>query len=393
MIGHSASATDPGRRRRRNEDAFVCEPPLYAIADGMGGARAGEIASRLAAAAVREGGGEGGPEERVRTLIQEANARVHQRANEDSSASGMGTTMTVALVEEGRVTIGHVGDSRAYLLRGGVLEQLTDDHSLVGELVRSGKLSPEEAESHPQRSVITRVLGTEPDVDVDTFSVATRPGDVFLLSSDGLSSMVADEAIGSTLGRHRGDLDAAARALVDAANRNGGEDNITVVLFELAARLGDTAELPPAPVGPERADDEDTLSGLDAVPAADEIAVGWDPGADSYEPAAVPGGPRRRRLLVASLVFLALLAAASLLALWGLSRAHFVGAESDGHVAVYQGLPYDVAGVRLYRSVYVSRLLAAQLSQRERRSLFDHDLIGQRSALREVKSLEAEVIP
>src|ERR671937_306898 len=178
-LGRSAGLTDPGRKRRRNEDAYVCEPPLFAVADGMGGAQAGELASGLAAAAVRgvPGAAPDGGERRVDELIQEANRRVYQRQSRDAAASGMGTTMTVALVEDGAVAIGHVGDSRAYLIRGRSLEQLTEDHSLVAELVRSGKLSPEEAEAHPQRSVITRALGTDPNVDVDTFSVETRPGD------------------------------------------------------------------------------------------------------------------------------------------------------------------------------------------------------------------------
>jgi PPM family protein phosphatase len=158
-LGQTATLTDTGRRRRHNEDAFVAEPPLFAVADGMGGAQAGELASSLAAAALKDsqapgGGGEG----RVDELIQQANRRVYERQSQDAAASGMGTTMTVALVEDGRVAFGHVGDSRAYLIRGGALEQLTEDHSLVAELVRSGKLSPEEAEGHPQRSVITRAL-------------------------------------------------------------------------------------------------------------------------------------------------------------------------------------------------------------------------------------------
>src|SRR6266545_3809540 len=180
--------TDPGRKRRRNEDAYVVEPPLFAVADGMGGAQAGEVASRLAAAALKERGATTlTGSERIVALIQEANRRVYDRSNEDPSASGMGTTITVALVGDGQVAFGHVGDSRAYLIRDGSMEQLTEDHSLVAELMRSGKLSPEEAETHPQRSVITRALGTDPDVDVDTFSVETKPGDLFLLCSDGLT--------------------------------------------------------------------------------------------------------------------------------------------------------------------------------------------------------------
>src|SRR5439155_15086133 len=186
-VVQQAAVTDAGRKRRRNEDAYICSPPLFAIADGMGGAQAGELASKEAVEALRVGADneDSTPQRRVVALIQDANRRVYDRAAEDEAASGMGTTMTVALVVPGEVWIGHVGDSRAYRIRDGSLEQLTEDHSLVAELVRSGKLSPEEAEVHPQRSVITRALGTDPDVDVDTFEVEAEPGDLFLLCSDG----------------------------------------------------------------------------------------------------------------------------------------------------------------------------------------------------------------
>ena len=243
-IRDAAGATDTGHKRRRNEDAYVCEPPLFAVADGMGGHQAGEVASRIAAAALRE---------HVEALIREANRRIWQASLEDVSASGMGTTVTVALVEDDLVTIGHVGDSRAYRVRDRQIEQLTDDHSLAAELERSGKLSAEEARSHPQRSVITRALGTEPDVEIDTFTVEGRAGDLYLLCSDGLSSMVEDAGILEVLEGRRGSLDAAARELVRAANRSGGEDNITVVCFELGADGDEPARV----TGP----DEDTLDG------------------------------------------------------------------------------------------------------------------------------------
>ena len=205
---------------------------------------------------------------------------MHERATTDAATSGMGTTMTVALVEDGSVAIGHVGDSRAYLIRDGKVEQLTEDHSLVAELVRSGRLSPEEAEIHPQRSVITRALGTDPDVDVDAFSVEAKPRDVFLICSDGLTSMVGDEVILDAVEQHRDDLDAAARELIVAANRSGGEDNITVVFFEIAddrvEQPTETKQMPvlgaePAP--PPTEPDEDTLSGLERVPAVDTMIV------------------------------------------------------------------------------------------------------------------------
>ena len=270
MIGRVGAVTDPGRTRRHNEDAYVIEPPLFAIADGMGGAQAGEVASRLATAALKEAGADGGGEQRIADLIQEANRRVYDRSSSDPNTSGMGTTITVALVEDDRVSFGHVGDSRAYLIRKARMEQLTEDHSLVNELLKTGKLSREEAETHPQRSVITRALGTDPDVDVDTFSVQAETGDLFLLCSDGLTDMVPEDSILEVVERHREDIDGALRALVKAANRGGGQDNITVVAFEIAdgvlANDGDTREqaLP---------EDEDTLSEADAVPTVDTAVV------------------------------------------------------------------------------------------------------------------------
>jgi protein phosphatase len=271
MIGRTGAVTDPGRTRRHNEDSYVIEPPLFAIADGMGGAQAGEVASRLATAALKESGANDGGEQRITDLIQEANRRVYDRSSSDPNTSGMGTTITVALVEDDEVAFGHVGDSRAYLIRDAQMEQLTEDHSLVNELLKTGKLSREEAETHPQRSVITRALGTDPDVDVDTFSVRAENGDLFLLCSDGLTDMVSEESILDVVERNRGDIDGALRALVKAANRGGGQDNITVVAFEIAdgalAHDGDTREqaLPP--------DDEDTLTEADAVPVVDTGVV------------------------------------------------------------------------------------------------------------------------
>jgi PPM family protein phosphatase len=306
-IGRATALSHPGRKRRRNEDAWVCQPPIFAVADGMGGARGGEIASRLAAAALRENETGSTGEDRVIGLIQEANRRVYERSSEDSDASGMGTTVTLALVEDGAVTIGHVGDSRAYLIRDRELEQLTDDHSLVAELVRSGRLSPEEAESHPQRSVITRALGTDPDVDVDTLSVEAKPGDLFLICSDGLTSMVGDEAILDIVERNRGNLEAAAKELVNTANRSGGEDNITVVFFEIAEEgasvLEETRPMPAVDESKPAETDEDTLSGLERVPAVDTMVVA----PEDVEDAAEAPPPKRRRWRVLALVLILLL--------------------------------------------------------------------------------------
>ena len=384
MLVQTASVTDTGRRRRHNEDAFVCEPPLFAVADGMGGAQAGEVASNLAAAALREDRAErAGGEERVDELIQEANRRVYQRQSQDASASGMGTTMTVALVEDGHVAIGHVGDSRAYLIRGHSLEQLTEDHSLVAELVRSGKLSPEEAEGHPQRSVITRALGTDPDVDVDTVSVETRPGDLFLLCSDGLTSMVDDDTILQEIERNRGDLKTAAKALVRAANKGGGEDNITVIFFEIAGSASDSTEhTVTLPEVRSDGDEEDTLDEHHGVPVV-------APEDGDRRPSESRGAGRRA--LFAALALVVLVGGCSFV-VWGLWRSHFVGAEADGRVAVYQGVPWNIVGnVRLYRPVYVSNLLAAQLNQAERRRLFDHSLRSDDSARAAVRRYEEQI--
>jgi protein phosphatase len=376
-VVRTASLTDPGRRRRHNEDAFVCEPPLFAIADGMGGAQAGELASELAAAVVGRADADGRTgRELVVGLIEDANRSVYERAAGDASVSGMGTTMTVALAEDDQVWIGHVGDSRAYLLRNGELEQLTDDHSLVAELVRSGRLTREEAEQHPNRSMITRVLGTEPEVAVDVRAVQTRPGDVFVLCSDGLSSMVGDDAIREVL-EGQDDLDVAARVLVEQANAAGGEDNITVVLFEATGSgeaLDETDEIVGLP--PE----EETLHG---VPS----------------PYAAPGNggrpsPRRARVgaaLIATGLAVLVLGAVSV---FGLSRSHFVGVEENGTVAVYQGLPWDLGfGLKLYRVVHESPLLAAHLSQDERQELFDHDLQSRDDAIRELDDYAQDVVP
>jgi serine/threonine protein phosphatase PrpC len=299
-----AAKTDTGRKRRRNEDAFVLAPPLFAVADGMGGAQAGEVASKLAAAALEDTdpGRVTGPE-RVASLIQEANRRVHARSSVDPATSGMGTTMTVALVEPEGVVIGHVGDSRAYLVRDRAIEQLTEDHSLVNELLKSGRLSPEEAETHPQRSVITRAVGTDPDVDVDSFVVDTADGDVFLICSDGLTDMVTDDQILDVVEHNRGSLDRVTKQLVAAANRGGGEDNITVVAFSIG--------------GVDGTDQGDTAT-MEAIVFPDDDATAEDVGMRASNSVS-PAGPSSARVRVVLLVLVLVAIVVSLL-LWGLLR-------------------------------------------------------------------------
>jgi protein phosphatase len=397
-LHETAGRTDPGRRRRRNEDAYVLAPPLFAVADGMGGAQAGEVAARLATAAFREyhEADDLAGEERLAAIIQEANRRIFERARVDSEVSGMGTTVTAALLEEGRIVIGHVGDSRAYRLRGGRLEQLTDDHSLVADLVRGGRISPEEAETHPQRSVITRALGTDPEVDVDSLAVDAESGDLYLICSDGLTTMITDEEILAILERAKS-LESAGKDLVKAANRRGGEDNVTVVLFNVESDepLEETAVMSGDGRGTQE-DLEDTLSGLEAPAVAQQEEYGWTAAPPPPRRRAEPAKPKRRwgRRVLASLagaVFVVVLVA---LAFFGLSRAHFVGADEDGRVAVYQGLPWTLgAGLDLYRARYVSQLRAVQLTAAERAALFDHDLESYDAARGEVARYEAEGVP
>jgi PPM family protein phosphatase len=302
--GRASALTDTGRRRPQNEDTFVCEPPLFAVADGVGGAQAGEIASRLAANALEERRADALGETTLTELLLEANDRIYRHALEDPTAAGMGTVVTALLVDEaaGTISIGHVGDSRAYRLRGETLDQLTPDHSLVGELVRAGRLSTEEAEQHPHRSVITRAVGTEPTVEVETVTIEAEPGDLYLICSDGLTDIVRDTQIVELILAAERSPDAAAESLVDAANRNGGIDNITVVLFEIVEGEPVPHGEGTAPVAVEP--DEDTLEEqlVEAQSVAPEVPV--------RRHGAGPGG----RWLALGAILLAL--AAATLVIW-----------------------------------------------------------------------------
>ena len=276
-IVEQAGRTDVGRQRTANEDSLVVQPPLFAVADGMGGAKAGEVASAVAVQAV-EGARESGEpaEAQLAGIVRDANRRIYDLAVADESRRGMGTTLTLAKVHGDEVSLAHVGDSRAYRLRDGELSQLTRDHSLVAELERSGQITAEAAEHHPQRSIITRALGPEPDVEVDTYTLAGRDGDVFLICSDGLTSMISDDEVGSIV-RSASTLDEAADALVRAANQSGGKDNITVILFRLGegdpATAPATTERPPA--------DEDTIVGLRAEELQAAASAPAEPAADA----------------------------------------------------------------------------------------------------------------
>src|SRR5436305_12770386 len=238
-IAEEAVRTDTGRQRNANEDSLFVDAPLFVVADGMGGAQAGEVASRAAAESFAQNLPPAPPERLLEETIEGANRTIHELARKDPGLAGMGTTSTAALVDlDGEeVAIGHVGDSRAYRLRGGRFEQLTRDHSLVEEMRRKGQLTDAQAEDHPQRSIITRALGPEPEVQVDLQTVPVQSGDVFLICSDGLTTMLADANIAHILSRATS-LQSAVRALVDEANRAGGRVNITALLFRLEDAAG-----------------------------------------------------------------------------------------------------------------------------------------------------------
>jgi PPM family protein phosphatase len=231
VVEHAA-LSDIGLEREGNEDSFLDLPPLFVVADGMGGAEAGEVASRTVVEIFEEAEAAGELPDALEPTVQKANTRIYGMATEEPSRKGMGCTTIASYVADGRVTTAHVGDSRLYRLRGGSLEQLTEDHSLVGGLVRLGQLTPEEAENHPQRSVILRAVGVEVKVEVDILNHDLEPGDVYLACSDGLSGMVRDEVMGETLGKFPS-LAEAAQMLIELANAAGGRDNITVVLFRI----------------------------------------------------------------------------------------------------------------------------------------------------------------
>jgi protein phosphatase len=383
-IDDQASRTDTGRQRNANEDSFFVRAPIFVIADGMGGAQAGEVASKAAADAFDLDLDEGSPERVLRETIAAANRRIHDLARADPSRAGMGTTLTAAIVDAEReeVGIGHVGDSRAYRLREGRFEQLTRDHSLVEEMRRKGQLTEAQAEDHPQRSIITRALGPEPEVEPDIQTVPAAPGDVFLLCSDGLTTMLGEKQIAKLLAGSSS-LQAAVRALVDEANRAGGRDNITVLAF----RLEDAA-------APRRQPEGATLIGPSAEEAgltATEVRRRAAGTAARERRERLADAPPRRRARRAIKVFLALVLVAAIGAgaWYGNRQVWFLGTDDAGRVALYRGLPYELPfGVNLYQERYASPIQTASLSPRRRQAATGHDLRSHGDAVSLVEEIE-----
>jgi serine/threonine protein phosphatase PrpC len=430
--------SDLGLQRQGNEDNYFVRAPLFVVADGMGGAQSGEVASEMAVEAFGGGIPHGdSPAEGLVHIIETANQRIHERSRSESQRAGMGTTVTAAYVGESSVTVAHVGDSRCYRVRDGELERLTDDHSLVGDLVRLGKLTEEQAETHPQRSVITRALGPEPNVMVDVEEFGARAGDLFMVCSDGLTAMVREDKLKPLLVGHTGSLDQLGHDLIAAANAAGGRDNITVVLFTLeevdapAASGGATAasvadedtreyntftgeavseprQGVSRPQGHTRRADEMAASG-GATRASDEAEAEYrasgtvamsavrpraQPIEEGHAHAPPRDTPRRRRRrwlspgkLITVSCIIGLLAA-----FWLATRqVFFVGVdESRGNVVtLYKGLPYDLPlGIRLYSPVRHSGVTLQSLPPARRATFTDHKLRAKDDAESLVKAAE-----
>ena len=384
-VEDQAFRTDTGRQRSENEDSLFVRSPIFVVADGMGGAQAGEVASKAAADSFDRDLPEGPPEQFLRETIEEANRRIHELARADPSRAGMGTTITAAIVDAQaeEVGIGHVGDSRAYRLRRGKLERLTRDHSLVEEMRRKGQITDAQAEDHPQRSIITRALGPEPDVEVDLQTVPAAPGDVFLLCSDGLTTMVNEERIAAVLSSATS-MREAVRALVDEANGAGGRDNITALAF----RLGDAA----APLG-EKPEDATLVgaaaeeAGLTSTEVRRRAAAA---AAQERREKLAAKSPRRGLRNVAKLLAAAAILAAVVFGAWyGNRQVWFLGTDDGGRVSLYRGLPYELPfGLTLYEERYPSPVQTDALPRVRRESVTDHDFRSREDAVSLIEDIE-----
>jgi protein phosphatase len=382
--------TDTGMQRRANEDSMLVRSPLFVVADGMGGAQAGEVASSVAVDAFRGGLHDGSdPQAGLVTLVEQANSRINELSRTNLEHAGMGTTITAMYVGEQDVLVAHVGDSRAYCLRDRELLRLTDDHSLVDELIRQGKLTPEEAEEHPQRSVITRALGPEATVEVDVSSFRGRAGDVYLLCSDGLTTMVSEGELVETL-RSRERLADGGEALIAAANAAGGKDNITVVLLRLEEVLAEPQGL---------ADGHTTITAASPLPRPIEELSSAKVAETPVTPltprraAQEPTGARRRRARLrrwrASMAILVVVAALGAGAYLALQSVYFIGTNQRGLVTMFRGVPYQLpGGLELYSSDYVSGVSASTLPSTRRQALLDHSLRSEGDAADLMRQLE-----
>jgi protein phosphatase len=356
-----------------NEDSYLVQEPLFGIADGMGGHLAGDVASQTAVEIITSRTKDRPEPAALAGIVSEANQAIWQKAQRDPSMHGMGTTTTLLLLQNGKAHFAHVGDSRAYMFRNGELSQITEDHTLVQRMVNEGRLQPEEAAHHPQRSIITRALGVDADVEVDTFSIDVQVGDRFLICSDGLSGMLSDPEIETICAEASAPQDAADR-LVEAANEAGGEDNVTVVVIDIVddsdsdsgGGAAGTGAGTAAPSGVERPADEV------ADPPSGRTPTSSSPRAGTATPSSAVAQekqtrlrPRWGRVAVASVLVLLILAAGVYIGFKYLvvDRSYFVGVNDAGLVTVYRGLPGEVAGVSFRQEEQVTKLAIADVPE------------------------------
>lgn len=324
------AATDLGMVREKNEDQYLLASPLFAVADGMGGARGGEVASSTAVEALKAAFDGGADADALVAAVKAANRAVYEKAG-TPKLRGMGTTITaLALLPGGEgstddeLVVANVGDSRGYLLRDGQLQQLTEDHNVPGELLRRGEITAEQAAVHPQRNLVTRVLGMDDEVDVDVWQLVPYVGDRFLLASDGLFGEVSDPDVATVL-RTELDPDAAAKKLVDMAREAGGHDNITVVIVDVVDDGGRAESASKALAGSTRrtkAKATETSAAAAKPPTTEEIpAVAATSGDDELLAAEAPPTPARNknsaaRILLFWLIGLLIGAGAAAAAAW-----------------------------------------------------------------------------
>jgi PPM family protein phosphatase len=386
-ITDQAYATDTGRQRSANEDSVFVRAPLFVIADGMGGAQAGEVASKTSVESFERDLPEGPPERVLRETIEGANRTIHALARKDPSLAGMGTTTTAAILDEKaeEVAIGHVGDSRAYRLRRGKLERLTRDHSLVEEMRRKGQLTEAQAEDHPQRSIITRALGPEPEVEVDLQTVPAQAGDIFLICSDGLTTMLDDEHIERLLARATS-MPNAVRALVDEANRAGGRDNISVVVFKVVDAAEPSLDSEGATLIGQSAEE----AGLTATEVRRRAAA--DAARQRREEADATRPKRRRRVVkrVAAIVALLVVIGAVVFgATYGLRHVWFLGTDDAGRVTLYRGVPYELPfGIKLWSQKYSAPVQTAALPERRKDAVTGHSVRSRSDAVKLLEEIE-----
>ena len=379
--------TDTGKVRQNNEDALLVgegeDETLFVVADGIGGFEAGEVASSIAVDVLKNLQ----PEESFKAAIAEANRRIVAAGRGDDKLSGMGTTVVAirfgGTQREPVAEVAHVGDSRAYLMRGGDMNAITEDHSLVAELVRSGDLTRDQAAEHPQKNLITRALGADEEVDVDTAILPIEAGDRILLCSDGLSDMVSEAEISELLADSPDDPERVARGLLSAALEAGGNDNITIVVVDVKEQ---PAREPDVGDRPER------RSGG----TSEMLALGPSgQGTQKNRPRRTARTARRKRsrgfwkglgkLVRGLAIVLVLVAALTPVYLWGSSRYYFE--FDEGEVVAYQGLPYAPLGIELNQEWRRPGLTQSEIKEPYQKPIENHKLYTRDQAERVLEDL------